>query len=524
MKLSILLIATLCLIFAGINARDVRAEDPGYSTKIVLFHEEVPWDEVREYANQWGSEGVSIIRELPLIKSLVLRVPSHISGAELANDPRVVNVEDDQPVRIQAVSAAADGGAADGGAADGGAADGGAADGGAGGFPSWSLVEPISRPTPGDRPWGILKLYERLRHPELLTDYLAPHDVPNVIRRALSRMRPRSIRIALFDTGIDYRHPSLAGKIQGGIDITTMTNGIPMDDNGHGTHIAGTLCASLKGYPFGLVPSVRLYAVKVLDQYATGNLFNIISGLDWAIKNRMHIVNMSISYRENSPAVHRAVQRAYQAGIIIVAAAGNRSNWLSPAPGVSALSGAADGGAADGGAADGGAADGGAADGGAADGGAGGSSGPGLDRYPVMYPARYPEVISVGASTPYGTLAGFSNADEELDITAPGTRIVSTNLRKWGGFGLCSGTSMATSHVTGAVAMILALDPTLTLPEIKTIFWQTADVFATSDFVGYDLNLTATLEYVWQNAGNAENQKEQELMRILKRMMIGFSF
>jgi subtilisin len=464
MKPSILLIATLCLIFVGLIARDVGAEDSGYSTKIVLFHEEVLWDDVKEYANQWGSEGVSIVRELPLIKCLVLRVPSHISAAELADDPRVVNVEDDQTVRIQAVSAAADGGAADGGAADGGAAD-----GGAGELPSSSFIEPVSQPTPGDRPWGILKLYKHLRHPELITDYLAPYDVPKVIKKALSRMKSRSIRIALFDTGIDYNHPSLAGKVRGGIDITTMTNGVPMDDNGHGTHIAGTLCASLSGHPFGLIPAVRLYSVKVLDRYATGNLYNIISGLDWAIKNRIDIVNMSISYRDNSPAVHRAVQTAYQAGIIIVAAAGNRSNWLSPTPGVSAVSGAADG-------------------------GAGASSGTGLDRYPVMYPARYPEVISVGASTPYGTLAGFSNADEELDITAPGTRIVSTNLRKRGGFGLCSGTSMATSHVTGAIAMMLALNPTLQVPEIKTILWQTADMLTNSDFVGYDLNLVAALE------------------------------
>jgi subtilisin len=91
-------------------------------------------------------------------------------------------------------------------------------------------------------------------------------------------------------------------------------------------------------------------------------------------------------------------------------------------------------------------------------------------------------------------LAGFSNADEELDITAPGTRIVSTNLRKRGGFGLCSGTSMATSHVTGAIAMMLALNPTLQVPEIKTILWQTADMLTNSDFVGYDLNLVAALE------------------------------
>jgi subtilisin family serine protease len=271
-----------------------------------------------------------------------------------------------------------------------------------------------------------------------------------------------------------------------------------MDDNGHGTHIAGTLCASLKSHPFGLIPSVKLYSVKVLDRYATGNLYNLILGLEWAIKNRMDIVNMSISYRDNSPAVYIAVQKAYQAGIIMVAAAGNRSNWLAPTPGAAAVSGAADGGAADGG----------AADGGAADGGAGGISGDGLDRYPVMYPARYPEVISVGASTSYGALAGFSNAGEELAITGPGTRVVSTNLRKWGGFGLCSGTSMATPHVTGAIAMMLALDPVLNVVEIKTVLMQTADMLTNSNLVG-DLNLVAALEYVWQGTGDDEDNEEE---------------
>jgi subtilisin family serine protease len=141
-----------------------------------------------------------------------------------------------------------------------------------------------------------------------------------------------------------------------------------------------------------------------------------------------------------------------------------------------------------------------------------------------MYPARYPEVISVSASTPYGTLAGFSNADQELDITAPGTRVVSTNLRKWGGFGLCSGTSMATSHVTGAVAMMLALDPTLKVPEIKTILWQTADILTNSDFVGYDLNLVAALEHVWQGTGIDEDHEDHEVMRIMKRKMTDSNF
>jgi len=83
---------------------------------------------------------------------------------------------------------------------------------------------------------------------------------------------------------------------------------------------------------------------------------------------------------------------------------------------------------------------------------------------------------------------------------------------------------MATSHVTGAVAMMLALDPTLTVPEIKTILWQTADVIRNTDFIGYDLNLVAVLEYIWRDAGNAKNQKNQELLSILKRMVTGVNF
>jgi len=109
-----------------------------------------------------------------------------------------------------------------------------------------------------------------------------------------------------------------------------------------------------------------------------------------------------------------------------------------------------------------------------------------------MYPARYPEVIAVGASTPYGEIAGFCNVGEELDVTAPGTEIVSTNVWRWGGFGVCSGTSMASPHVAGTVAMMLAIDPELSAEEIRNILRETARELDNSPSVG-DLNLTGAL-------------------------------
>jgi subtilisin family serine protease len=494
-----LLVFFLC---SGLSLSEVHSGNPGYSKKIVVFHEEVPWSDIIEYAQEWHTSGVTVALELPFINGLVLRVPTHISAAELANDPRVLSVEENQSVLIQGVSGAADGGAADGGAADGGAADGGAQHS----PPSWSLIQPVPKPPEDHRPWGILKLYDQLRDPEALTDSFDAHDTPWLIRLALRKIARKRIRVAVLDTGVDFTHPSLAGKIRGGFDVTTMTPGLPMDDNGHGTHIAGTLCARLDRDPFGLAPQIDLYAVKILDKYAAGDLFNIICGLQWAIDNDIHIANLSIGYRDDSQAIRLAVKKAHETGMIMVAAVGNHSNWDMPAAVAAADGGAADGGAADGGAADGGAADGGAADGGAADGGAadGGAADGGaadgradeLPWYSVMYPARYPEVIAVGASNSLGEVTRFTNNGAELDVTAPGAQVVSTNVWSWGGFGVCSGTSMATPHVSGTVAMMLALDPTLTAEEIKIILKETADEVKNSPGTG-DIDLHRALREVF---------------------------
>jgi subtilisin family serine protease len=115
---------------------------------------------------------------------------------------------------------------------------------------------------------------------------------------------------------------------------------------------------------------------------------------------------------------------------------------------------------------------------------AGGDSGD-LLSYPVMYPAKYPEVIAVGAQDVSGNVAPFSNSGPEVDVLAPGTDIVSLDLG-FDNFGICSGTSMATPHVTGSVALMLSSNDTLSPAEVKSILTQTA--------VGGELNLIGALE------------------------------
>ena len=100
------------------------------------------------------------------------------------------------------------------------------------------------------------------------------------------------------------------------------------------------------------------------------------------------------------------------------------------------------------------------------------------DRYAVMYPAAYPEVIAVAAMDPYYNLAWFSNTGPEVDLLAPGVDVVSATAEDRRSYGLANGTSMATPHVSGSVALMLALahreNKTLTPDDVKRILRETA--------------------------------------------------
>ena len=480
---SIILVLCVSILCFGFHTPFAGAEQSeSHSRKIVSFHEDVSWEEITQYAEEWSAYGVSIIEELPVFNCLVLKVPIEFAASDLANDHRVESVEDDQSVNLQ--------------------------DGVKGQYASF--IEPVSTPPSHHYPWGILMLYDQYYDPWVLTSDYKREDLPELVKRSLRTLKSRKLRIAVFDTGIQYSHKNLSRAVKGGINLVdkeTTNKGekqrnrrwTAVDDNGHGTYVAGIICAALD--PIGMwgrYAPIELYAVKILDEKAMGDLSNIIMGLQWAINSDIDIINMSIGYKQDSPAIRRAVRVANEFGLIMVASVGNHSNWddtiILAADGGAADGGAADGGAADGGAADGGAADGGAADGGAADGGAADGSSETFPVFSVMYPARYSEVIAVGASTPFGELASYSNTGSELDIMAPGSHIISADITHGNknGYGYCSGTSQAAAHITAAVALMLSLDPSLNPDEIRNILIQTATPTGAGP-VG-EINLESALE------------------------------
>lgn len=210
------------------------------------------------------------------------------------------------------------------------------------------------------------------------------------------------IKVAILDSGIDYNHPDLKDNYKGGYNFA-YDNNDPFDDGyiSHGTHIAGIIGARNNGTGVvGVAPEASLYAVKVLGGMVMGDLSDILAGMEWAISNKMDVINMSIGAPTDSAAFKDVCDRAYQAGIIVVAASGNtHSNSIE-------------------------------------------------------FPAAYDSVIAVSATNQDDTFATYSNYALKNELAAPGTDIKST--MRGGGYGIMKGTSQATAHVSGAAAIMLA--------------------------------------------------------------------
>ncbi|MBW5448694.1 S8 family serine peptidase [Cohnella sp. CFH 77786] len=235
---------------------------------------------------------------------------------------------------------------------------------------------------------------------------------------AWSKTTGHNVHVGVIDTGIDFMHPDLQHSIDRGINLIYRTEP-PYDDNGHGTHIAGTIAAAnrLEGM-IGVAPRATIHPVKAFDQNGTAYVSDIILGLDWCVRNRMHIVNMSFGMQTRSNSLLQAVMNANQAGVIVVASSGNDGRSSE-----------------------------------------------------IDYPARYGHTIAVGATTEQGRVAPFTNRGP-IDIYAPGDKIVSAWLD--GKYREMSGTSMATSHVSGAIALLIAYRPGLSPAQIKEIVKQSA--------------------------------------------------
>jgi len=265
---------------------------------------------------------------------------------------------------------------------------------------------------------------------------------PQIWNRTDSSSKPivgTGVVVAVIDTGICYTHPDLGGgigpghKVIGGFDFYN-NDPDPMDDNGHGTHVAGIIAAD--GGLHGVAPGASLLAYKALGADGSGSMSLVAKAVDTATdpngdgdtSDHVDIISMSLggSGDPDDP-ICRAVERATNAGVLVVVAAGN--------------------------------------------------SGPSVDT--VASPGVSPLALTVGAVDDTGILANFSSRGPTSDlsikpeISAPGVSVLSTvpysgaTRSSPTGYMEMSGTSMATPHVSGAAALVLQLHPSWTPEHVK---------------------------------------------------------
>jgi subtilisin len=233
------------------------------------------------------------------------------------------------------------------------------------------------------------------------------------------------VDVAVIDTGVDFQHPDL--NVVGGINCAAgnklrakcIDGGD--DDHYHGTHVAGTIGAIDNGIGVvGVAPGARIWAVKVLNSRGSGYSSWIIAGIDWVAANAgtIEVANMSLGGSGYSQAEYDAIQGAVNAGVAFAVAAGNEdddANNYSPG---------------------------------------------GFDNVLSVSALADFDGIPGGLGTPTcrddqdDTLADFSNWGSEVDIAAPGVCILSTFPIEQGEYGTISGTSMASPHVAGALALL----------------------------------------------------------------------
>lgn len=238
----------------------------------------------------------------------------------------------------------------------------------------------------------------------------------------LAYYRGDGVIVAVLDTGVDFPHPALAGHLLSGWDMVA-DDALPQDEGpglgwGHGTHVSGVIAR--------MAPAAHILPVRVLDSQGWGNTFILAYAIDWAVAQGADVINLSLGTPFDSQLLRESVAQALAQGVVIVAAAGNSGD--------SALS----------------------------------------------YPAAYPGVVTVTAVDGGDVKPNFASFGAWVDVAAPGVGITSTVIGPDGsGYAGWTGTSMATSFVSGAAALARQQQPARPAAEYESLFRTTgADLSA----------------------------------------------
>lgn len=220
--------------------------------------------------------------------------------------------------------------------------------------------------------------------------------------------------VAVIDTGVDLDHPDLQGRVLSGYNVINPQER-PMDDVGHGTHVAGIISAQVNNEEgiAGMTWNTKILPVKALDASGSGTTYSVAQGIIWATDKGAKVINLSLGNYADAQFLHEAIKYAYDRDVVVIGATGNDN---TERPG---------------------------------------------------YPAAYPEVLSVSATDSAMKRASFSNYGDYVDVMAPGQSIASTYPNNQ--YAALSGTSMATPHVAALAALIRSVNPDLRNTEVMEI-------------------------------------------------------
>lgn len=226
----------------------------------------------------------------------------------------------------------------------------------------------------------------------------------------------KGVKICVVDSGIEIDHPAVGDACRDGIVVEKGPDGLVVKEEPHGDLFGhGTACAAII---HGLAPEAEIYSARVLGQNLKGGGDALVAGVQWAIENKMNVINLSLSTRkyEHVVALHDLADDAYFQNTVIVAAANNMPVY--------------------------------------------------------SYPWLFASVISVASHAGRDPFTFYYNPDPPVEFTAPGVDLELAWVPK--STTVATGNSFATPHIAGIVAVILGKHPELTPFQVKTVLYYTS--------------------------------------------------
>jgi filamentous hemagglutinin family protein len=225
----------------------------------------------------------------------------------------------------------------------------------------------------------------------------------------------KGVTVAVIDSEVDKKHTEIQGAISKELD----TLGVKEPPHAHGTAMAGAIVSSDR--LLGVAPGAKILAVRAFGESSTvsdGTSFNILKGIEWAVSQGARVINMSFA-GPRDPSLERAFKATREKGVVLVAAAGNAGPKSAP-----------------------------------------------------LYPAADPSVIAVTAVDSQDRVFRGATQGTQVSVSAPGVDILAPAPDE--AYQMTTGTSIATAHVSGVVALMLERDPSLTPDEVRRILEATA--------------------------------------------------